>query len=353
MKTVKQQAKRKVSKAKKVKVGNIAQKKRTPKVKRTYKDTMFRMIFKEKENLLSLYNAINGTNHTNTNDLVMNTLEHAIYLGYKNDISFMINLQLYLYEHQSSVNPNMPLRDLFYVSEILQDITRDEDLYSSARKKIPTPKFMVFYNGMEEMPEKWELRLSEAFQQPTNKPELELVVTVVNINFGKNKKLMKACKVLHDYAFFVKKMRDYSKRMSPEEAAEQTINDCLKQGILTDFLKKHSAEAKNMCRCLYEYDEEKHMREERKLAREAGLAEGRAEGLIKGHAEGRVEGQIEKLVFQICRKLTKNYNVSEIADMLEEEEGTVQKICDIAQKFSPAYDSDEVIKHLKEIENNP
>lgn len=343
MRTVKQKANRKVSKTKKVKTRNISQKKSIPKVTRTYKDTMFRMIFKEKENLLSLYNAINGTDYTNTNDLVMNTLEHAIYLGYKNDISFVINLQLYLYEHQSSVNPNMPLRDLFYVSEILQDITRNEDLYSSALKKIPTPKFMVFYNGIEEKPEKWELRLSEAFQQPTDNPELELVVTVVNINLGKNKKLMKACKVLHDYAFFVQKMRDYSKIMSPEEAAEQAIAECIKQDVLTDFLKKHSVEAKNMCRCLYEYDEEKHIREERKLAREAGLAEGRA--------EGRAEGQIEKLTFQICKKLAKNCSVSEIADMLEEDENIVRRICDIAQKFSPTYDSNDVMKHLKEIEN--
>lgn len=316
------------------------QQKQLRKLKRTYKDSMFRAIFKEKKNLLSLYNAVNGTNHTNEDDLEINTLENVIYMNYKNDISFVINLHLYLYEHQSSINPNMPLRDLFYVTKILQEIMKDEDIYSSTLKTFPTPRFVVFYNGVEEKPDQWEVRLSDAFAQPTNNPELELIVTVLNINLGKNKKLMEACKVLYDYAVFIQRMRERSKTMTPEEAAEQTIEECIKEDILADFLKEHKAEAKDMCQCLYEYDEEKHIREECKIARETGWKEGWYGGW-KG-------GEQHKLVSQVSKKLKKNHTVSEIADMLEEDTNVIQQIYNIAREFAPDYDEEKITKRLSE-----
>jgi predicted transposase YdaD len=256
------------------------------------------------------------------------------------------NLQLYLYEHQASVNPNMPLRDLFYVSEVLQNIMKDVDLYSSGLKRFPTPRFVVFYNGVEEKPEHWEICLSEAFEQSTESPKLELVVTVININLGKNKELMEACKVLHDYAVFIQKIRDYTKMMTLEEAAERTIDECVKEDVLVDFLKKHRAEAKNMCRCLYEYDEERHIREERKIAREDGWREGWNDGAQAGRREGRRDGERYKLAVLVLKKIRKNYTIPEIADMLEEDEDVIRRICDVAKEYAPDYDAEKIIKYL-------
>ena len=104
-------------------------------VQRNYKDTVFRILFREKKNLLSLYNALNGTNYTDVDSLEITTLENAVYTNYKNDISFVFAFELLLYEHQSTFNPNMPLRDLFYVTSMLQDKTKDENLYSTSIKR--------------------------------------------------------------------------------------------------------------------------------------------------------------------------------------------------------------------------
>ena len=156
------------------------------KVNRTYKDTLFRLLFNDRKNLLSLYNAVNHTNYTNEEDLEINTLENAIYLKVKNDVSFVLNFYLNLYEHQASLNPNMPLRDLFYVSDLLQAITADVNIYSSSLITIPTPRFVVFFNGDIDMPEKMVLRLSDSFSHREKEPELELKVVVYNINKGMN-----------------------------------------------------------------------------------------------------------------------------------------------------------------------
>ena len=131
---------------------------------RNYKDRVFRMIFKEKKEFLELYNAMNGTDYKTPEDLIVTTLENAIYLGMKNDVSFLVYDQLALYEHQSTENPNMPLRNLMYVSSIYSELTKDANLYGTRLVKIPEPKFVVFYNGTEEMPEYSELRLSDAFE---------------------------------------------------------------------------------------------------------------------------------------------------------------------------------------------
>lgn len=280
------------------------------KTRRNHKDTMFRLIFKEKENLLSLYNAVNKTHYTNVEELEINTLENAIYMNMKNDISFVFDCQLYLYEHQSTVNPNMPLRDLFYVSKVLQDVTKDEDLYSSMQKRIPTPRFIVFYNGIKEMPEKWTLSLSEAFEQPTDTPELELTVTVLNINQGNNQELMDACKVLKDYAAYVRMVRTYSAALLLEEAVERAIEECIRKGILADFLKKNRAEAMEVS--LYEYNEEQHLKEERDIAKEEGIQIGQKRGEEIGQKRGEKIG--EERISALNRLLAEKGRIQDILD---------------------------------------
>ena len=250
-------------------------------VKRTYKDVLFRMIFRGKKELLSLYNAVNGTDHTNEDDLTIVTLEDAIYMNVKNDIAFLMRTSLNLYEHQSSVNPNMPLRDLLYISKEYSGITERRSLYSGVLQKIPTPRFVVFYNGKEEQPEQAEIFLSDAFQVWEEHPQLELRVTVLNINYGKNRELMKQCRTLEEYAIFVDRLRELAKKMSIEEAAVQTVDTCIRDHILEAFLRRHRAEVIEVS--IFYYDEEKEL----KLIREDEFEQGRLAGL----AEGKVEGE--------------------------------------------------------------
>lgn len=246
-------------------------------VQRNFKDTVFRMIFKEKENLLSLYNAVNQTSYTDVENLEITTLENAVYMNYKNDISFVFDFELLLYEHQSTCNPNMPLRDLLYVSRVLQSRIRDENLYSKRLIRIPAPKFVVFYNGTDFQPEQQILRLSEAFEKKQERPALELNVIVYNINLGHNQELLGTCRLLKEYAQYVEQVRIFAKEMYFSEAVEQAVDHCIRNGILSDFLSENRAEA--IAVSIFEYDEEKHMRSERKEWREIGREEGEKRAL--------------------------------------------------------------------------
>lgn len=245
------------------------------KTRNDYKDTLFRMLFHDKESLLGLYNAVNGTDHENAGDLEIATLENAVYMTMKNDVSFVFDFSLNLYEHQSTVNPNMPLRDLFYVSDMLQGIVRDRDLYGRTLVKIPAPRFVVFYNGTAEQPEQKELRLSEAFLQETGRPELELSVTVLNINPGKNEELLEGCPLLKEYMQYVEKVRGHLAEHGLEEAVNLAVDECISEGILAEFLFRNKAEA--IAVSIYEYDEEKHL----KNLYEEGKAEGKAEDILE------------------------------------------------------------------------
>lgn len=249
-------------------------------VQRNYKDTLFRMLFKEKENLLSLYNALNGTAYTDTEELEITTLENAVYMNYKNDVSFVFGYELMLYEHQSTMNPNMPLRNLIYVAKVLQGRVKDEKLYGKTLVRLPVPRFVVFYNGIDFQPEKQELRLSDAFEEKQEEPELELKVTVYNINEGNNRELMEACHLLKEYAQYVELVRKYTKGQPFREAVERAVDECIKGGILKEFLSKNRAEAIEVC--IFEFDEEKYIASEREDAYKNGFEEGREEGCAEG-----------------------------------------------------------------------
>ena len=261
-------------------------------VQRNYKDTIFRMLFKDKENLLSLYNALNDTAYTDVNGLEITTLENAVYMNYKNDVSFVFDSELMLYEHQSTMNPNMPLRDLFYVSDTLHKKTYSKDLYGKNLIKIPAPRFVVFYNGVTYQPDVQTLKLSNAYEKQQETPELELTVTVYNINRGYNEELMNACRALREYAMYVEHVRTYAKQMPLADAVEKAVDYCIEADILSEFLRKNRAEAIKMS--IYEYDEELHFRTLREEGREEGLAAGLAEGLEQG--ERRLADLLQKLI---------------------------------------------------------
>ena len=252
-------------------------------VARNHKDRLFRMIFREKKELLSLYNAVNGTSYTNAEDLEIVTLENAIYMNMKNDLAFIMDSYLNLYEHQSTYSPNMPLRDLFYIAKELQGQIDHRDLYRNTLIKIPTPRFLVFYNGSEEQAEKKYLRLSDAFQKSMDDPDLELVVTMLNINLGKNRKLLEQCQTLKEYAIYVKKVRTYAKSMKVEEAVDRAVRECINEGILREFLLQNRKEAVEMS--IFEYDEEAVF----EIVRKDEYEKGHQEGVIAGKAEDILE----------------------------------------------------------------
>lgn len=239
---------------------------------RKYKDTVFRKLFSDRKNLLSLYNAINGTAYMDASQLEIVTLDNAIYMGMKNDLAFIINTNLFLYEHQSTYNPNMPLRDLFYISGEYQKLVDLKSLYTSTRLRIPTPNFIVFYNGTEKNEDRWVEYLSESYENMSDEPNLELKVIILNINVGHNKKLMEECQTLREYAQYVAKVRRYSEEMELNTAVECAVSESIQEGILKEFLQKNRAEVIAMS--IFEYNEEEEKRKLRKAEYEAGMAEG-------------------------------------------------------------------------------
>lgn len=273
--------------------------------KSNYKDSMFRMLYLDKKELLSLYNAVNGTHYTNAEELEINTLRNAIYMNVKNDVSFLFNFQVNLYEQQSTVNPNMPLRDLFYVADLLQNYVKDFNLYGRGLVKIPAPRFIVFYNGKEKQPERRVYKLSDAFSKKQDEPELELIVTVLNINAGNNAELLGKCKTLREYMQYIERVRGYAAQMPIGEAVERTITECIKEGILEDFLKQNRAEAIKVS--IYEYNEELHLATVRREGYEDGLENGISQGIVQGITQsilavleelGEVSDELRALILQ-------------------------------------------------------
>ena len=215
------------------------------KTNRNYKDTVFRMLFSDRKNLLSLYNAVNGTSYKNPEELEIVTLENAIYMGMKNDLAFIIATNLFLYEHQSTYNPNMALRSLIYLVHILEKWIKKNkiDLYSRNEIKIPVPRFAVFYNGTDKRPERQRMKLSDMFDKPCENPEVEVICDVYNINSGYNEELKKSSPTLREYMDFVDKVCYYkSVTDGSNDAVEMAIDDCIKEGILVEFLTERRSE---------------------------------------------------------------------------------------------------------------
>ena len=245
-------------------------------VNRKYKDTVFRMLFKEKERLLELFNAVNNTNVCSVDEIEVTTLENAIYMSTKNDISCVVDMRLSLFEHQSTVNPNMPLRDLDYVARCFSKYTMNRDIYSGKPIVLPTPKFVVFYNGTEKQPDVRELKLSDLYAHSEERPALELVVTQYNINAKENADILSQCRTLREYSQFIDCIRKHQKGKAIEEAVNLAIDECIHKGILADFLKANKAEVKAMS--IYEFDAELHEKTVKDMAYEAGEKAGREAG---------------------------------------------------------------------------
>ena len=270
---------------------------------RKYKDTIFRWIFSQIENLLSLYNAVTGKHYQNPEELEIVTLENAIYMGMKNDLAFVLEMGLYLYEHQSTYNPNIPLRDLFYIASEYQKLVDEKSLYSSGIQKIPTTA--VLYD-----PERPGL---SHYKTPGNSAS-ELKVTMLNINAGHNEELMNNCHVLWEYAEYVARVRKYAAEMPLNEAVELAITECINEGILTEFLQHNRAEVYKVS--IFEYDKEKEEKKLRKAERECGREEGRMEerkSLLALIAKMSAGGDADKIIRledpEVMNAMQKKYEI--------------------------------------------
>lgn len=257
----------------------------------TYKDSVFRKIFNNRENALELYNALTGQELPPDAEIYFTTLEDVIYKTRKNDISFLLdNAFIILFEHQSTVNNNMTTRDLIYYATTIQRMFDNKKFYNKSKVILPRPEFIMLYNGTENMPDYCELKLSDNFAGE-GEINLQLTVKVYNINEGRNPVIMKRCKILEQYSRFVSAVREAAKQGEPtDRELKQIFQQCIEQGILPDFLKEYGTEGINM---LFEELTEEEAIE---LAREDGIEIGHQAGVAEG--EARVNQLYEMLYEQ-------------------------------------------------------
>ena len=250
-------------------------------VNREYKDRLFKRIFREKEDLLQLYNAVNGTNYNNPEDIEVNTLEDTVYMRMKNDVSFLMQSVLNLYEHQSTFSPNLPLRGIFYFADLYRKMMTEagKDLYGSRRVMLPFPQYIIFYNGTQEEPERQILHLCDSFPKEImevfgeDAAALNCHAVVLNINYGHNRKIMKKCRKLEEYSIFIDRIREkLNEKMPLREAIDHAVDACIKDGILEKILRENREEVCSML--LTEYDERAHIENEKRISEEEGIEKG-------------------------------------------------------------------------------
>lgn len=281
-----------------------------------YKSDVFSMLLQDKKRAMEIYNAINGTDYDDPELVEMTTLDDKSFsLTVRNDASFILDANLSLYEHQSTYCPNMPLRDLLYFASIIQKQIKAQkrDIYGGRILKIPVPHFVVFYNGKENAPDQYDLRLSDAFEKETKNPEIELVCHVYNINNGKNVPLLSKCQTLREYMYFVDMVRKNNEISGNlEDAIEKAINQCMEENVLRDFLAQHREEVMHVMTLDYTFERRLEMQ--------------RAEAIEDGERIGKEIGKEEKLSEQIRKKIQKGKPLDQIADELEEVPETIRPL---------------------------
>ena len=281
-----------------------------------YKSDVFSILLQDKKSAMEIYNAINGTDYDDPELVEMTTLDDKSFsLTVRNDASFILDANLSLYEHQSTYCPNMPLRDLLYFASIIQKQIKAQkrDIYGGRILKIPVPHFVVFYNGKEDAPDQYDLRLSDAFEKETKNPEIELVCHVYNINNGKNVPLLSKCQTLREYMYFVDMVRKNNEISGNlEDAIEKAINQCMEENVLRDFLAQHREEVMHVMTLDYTFERRLEMQ--------------RAEAIEDGERIGKEIGKEEKLSEQIRKKIQKGKPLDQIADELEEVPETIRPL---------------------------
>ena len=300
----------------------------------------FSMLLEDRARALDVYNAMAGTAYTDPEIIEIHTLESGVSLTVHNDASFVVSMDsvLNIYEHQSTYNPNMPLRELIYFVTIIKKLVENKYLLSHKLVKIPTPKFAVFYNGDKTRPEREVLKLSDAYENQSDDPQLELMCTVYNINPGNNEDLKKRSQTLREYMIFVgyvnenlakakKSDKDY------ETAIRDAVNRCIAEDILKEFLLERGEDVQKIM--MFDLTYEKQMENAKR----------------EWHNDGVEEGVIRQLAVSIVKKVKKNKTLEEIADELEESIETIQPIYDVVKKHAPEYDVDAITAEVLEVRN--
>ncbi len=267
----------------------------------------------------------------------------SVSLSIKNDLSFLIDFRMYLYEHQSTFSPNLPLRDLFYVARQYEKLTLGQNLYSHHPVKLPTPHFIVFYNGTDKQPETRKIRLSDAYEVQEAEKELELSVTVLNINSGYHEELKEKCQALKEYAEYVARVREHTRERPLHEGVELAVSECIREGILRDFLLQNRAEVISMS--IFEYDQEAHMKLLKKEyyadGWEDGREEGRAEGRAEGITAGKAEGGALVLITLVQNWIKRGLKEEEIVNLTEEPQEKMRRLIQII-KENPEMDNEQI-----------
>ena len=277
-----------------------------------FKDNVFCMIYRDKKNLLELYNALNNSNYEDVDALEVTTLNGGSYMKYKNDASFLLSMNLYMFEQQSSKNPNMPLRFLHYLSDVYREMYSNDLLHRRSMIKLPVPHFITFYNGREKWIDNEEIiRLSDMFENYVNNPQIELKVRVIDIR----------------------------------TAVMTAMDECMKDDILVDFFEEHRAEVIEVS--IYDYDEEKVRKILAEEAKEEGREKGRQEGREEGREEGKKEGEKLAKINLVIKKVKRGKPLSIIASELEEEEDDMKPMYDAVTSSAPEYNIDDIKEKLK------
>ena len=265
---------------------------------REYKDRLFNFIFGREENrewTLSLYNAINGSHYSDASLIEFNTLKEILYMGMRNDTSFIVSGEINVYEHQSSYNPNMPVRMLGYVDRLYSGYISQNKLNKYGEKLImlPYPKLVVFYNGEKELKDEVILKLSDSFDQAhRDNADIEVRVRMINVNYGRNTEIMNICRPLKEYAWLIKEIRQHIKAYGIIEAVDKAIGDMPGDFLIKSFLVKHKAEVEGMLDT--EYNEAE--------IRELFMEDGRAEERINTERESRRADQESRRADQESRR---------------------------------------------------
>ena len=253
-------------------------------IKRSSKDGVFRQLFNDKEKLIELYNALSGRSYSKDTEIEIVTLEDALFGDIKNDLSFIMdNRFIVMIEHQATVNPNMPLRMLSYAAREYERRGLTKKVYSRRRIEIPTPELYMLYNGAEDQPIMQELKLSDAYIAKCGKISLEARVKVINVNYDKGADILKRCKTLNEYSMFIHMIREKQQEKGLQKAVEESVRECMRKGILTEFLERNGGDIVSLVRIELTREECEAIREE----------DGYVRGLEDGLNEGRIEEQLK------------------------------------------------------------
>nr|WP_296093755.1 hypothetical protein [uncultured Dorea sp.] len=268
------------------------------------------------ENERSFYNALHEEPLPEGTEIKKLRVDNVVYMNFKNDFSFKTGDQvLVLGEHQSTLNNNMPLRELMYIGRVLEQLIPTKDRYKKGQVSFSVPEFYTLYKGKDFMEKEKVLKLSDAFEKKCDDPMLELKVRVININPGAGHELLDRCPVIREYSEFIEVIRKYQEQ-NDTEPYKHAIEECIEKGILADYLKRKGSEVVNMLTAEYDYETDIEVQRE----------EARVEGRAEGRAEGKAEGKTEERSNLIKTLYEAKFTIDEISRLLKMEEDVVEKI---------------------------